>query len=89
VLSPDVIACFQKNELKVFDLRRDLARVACPTLIIGGEEDPQTPIESQADIAAGIRPDLVRFERIPNAGHGARGDDPNRMLGLIREFIRS
>jgi proline iminopeptidase len=87
--SRDVIRHFQENELKVFDLRPDLHRIACPTLVIGGEDDPQTPIESQADIAAGISTELVRFERIPNAGHGARGDDPGRMFGMIREFIVS
>jgi proline iminopeptidase len=89
VLSSNVIAHFQNNELKTFDLRSELARIGCPTLVIGGEEDPQTPIESQADIAAGISQTLVRFERIPNAGHGARGYDPGRVFGMIREFILS
>jgi pimeloyl-ACP methyl ester carboxylesterase len=45
-----------------------------------------TPIEAQADIAARIRNDLVRFERIPGAGHGPQLDDPG-VYDLIREFI--
>jgi proline iminopeptidase len=89
IRSQRVITYFYDNEMKTFDFREDLARIACPTLIIGGEEDPQTPIEGQADIAAGISPELVRFERIPDAGHGARGADPSRALNLMREFILS
>jgi pimeloyl-ACP methyl ester carboxylesterase len=33
----------------------DLHRIQCPTLVIGGEDDPMHPIESQADIAAAYR----------------------------------
>ena len=47
----------------------DLARVQCPTLVMGGEEDPMTPIECQADIAAALTPHLVRFERFAACGH--------------------
>jgi proline iminopeptidase len=69
-----------------FDMLADLARIQCPTLVIGGEDDPITPIESQEDIARAIPQHLVRFERVPNAGHGAFRDDP-RVLDVIRDFI--
>ena len=32
----------------------DLARVQCPALVFGGEDDPMVPIEFQADIAAAL-----------------------------------
>ena len=71
-----------------FDLLADLAKVQCPTLVLGGEDDPITPIESQEDIARALPQHLVRFERFAHAGHGAFRDDP-RGYGVIRDFILS
>ncbi len=71
------------------DLLPGLAAVRCPTLLIGGEDDPVTTIEDMADIAAAISPELVRFERIPNCGHGPFFDRPDETLAFIREFIVS
>ncbi len=69
-----------------FDLLADLARIQCPTLVLGGEADPITPIESQEDIARAFPQHLVRFERFANAGHGPFRDDP-RAYEVIRDFI--
>lgn len=71
-----------------FDLIADLANVQCPTLVLGGEADPITPIESQEDIARALPPHLVRFERFADAGHGPFRDDP-RAYDVIREFLLS
>lgn len=75
------------GEGHTFDMRGDLAKISCPALVIGGEEDPQTPIEGQEEIAAGIRPDLVRFARIADAGHGPYRDEPETVFAIMREFI--
>jgi|CXWL01.1.fsa_nt_gi proline iminopeptidase len=69
-----------------FDLLADLAKIQCPALVLGGEEDPITPIESSEDIAAAIPAEWVRFERFANAGHGVFRDDA-RGYEVIREFI--
>lgn len=71
-----------------FDMLADLARIQCPTLVLGGEEDPITPIESSIDIAAAIPAQYVRFERLADCGHGVFRDDP-RGYEIIREFIES
>ena len=52
-----------------FNMFPDLHRIRCPTLVMGGEDDPMHPIESQADIAAALPPHLVRFERFADCGH--------------------
>ena len=66
----------------------DLDRIQCPTLVIGGEDDPIHPIESQADIAAALPPHLVRFERFANCRHACVPDAPERVaLAAIRDFI--
>jgi pimeloyl-ACP methyl ester carboxylesterase len=61
--------------------------VQCPTLVMGGEEDPMTPIECQADIASALPQHLVRFERLAGCGQAVIPDAPARALAIIREFI--
>lgn len=69
-----------------FDLHDDLGKIRCPTLVLGGAEDPMTPIECQQDIAAAIPPRWVKFVRFDAAGHGAFRDDP-AAFDTIRRFI--
>ena len=70
-----------------FNMFPDLHRIQCPTLVMGGEDDPMHPIESQADIAAALPPQLVQFERFANCGHAVVPDAPERAMALLREFI--
>ena len=53
----------------------------------GGEGDPMTPIECQADIAAALPAHLVRFERFPDCRHAVMPDAPERAMAVIRDFI--
>jgi proline iminopeptidase len=64
-----------------------LARIKCPTLVMGGEDDPITPIADSEDIVAALPRPLVRFERFAAAGHGIVNDAPERFLAVVREFI--
>jgi proline iminopeptidase len=67
---------------------KQLDRIKCPTLIVAGEDDPITPIADMEDIAAAIRPDLVRLERFAGAGHGVYRDRPDAFFSILRDFIR-
>jgi proline iminopeptidase len=73
--------------LWTFDLFPALSRIACPTLVMGGEDDPMVPIECQADIAAALPAHRVRFERFAGCGHGIVGDAPMRAMEVIRDFL--
>ena len=86
---PAVLQWFTRpgGEVTSFDLVPDLHRISCPTLVMGGEDDPMTPIACQVDIAAALRPDLVRFERFADCGHGVVSDQPERAFAVIRDFI--
>lgn len=75
------------GEGHTFNFLPDLSRVRCPTLLLGGEDDPMTPIECQADIAAALPAHLVRFERFPGCGHAVLPDAPERALAMIRDFV--
>src|SRR5262249_24134838 len=88
--NPEVLRWFTRpgGEDHTFNLVADLGRIVCPTLVVGGEDDPMTPIECQADIAAALPPQLVRFERFSACGHGVVPDAAERALALIRSFIR-
>lgn len=75
------------NEQGRFDFRAALGAVNCPVLVMGGEEDPITPIAFSETIAACLPPESVRFKRFAGCGHGIVGDDPEAAFATIREFI--
>jgi proline iminopeptidase len=86
VRKPEVAEHFRTGELLKMDYLHALASIRCPTLVIGGEEDPQIPIQDQVDIANALPPHLVQFHRVPNAGHVVFHDAPASM-DLARKFI--
>jgi pimeloyl-ACP methyl ester carboxylesterase len=75
------------GESHSFNMLADLGRIQCPTLVLGGEDDPIHPIESQADIAAALPSHLVQFERFANCRHAVVTDAPERAMAVIRDFI--
>ena len=91
VLRPEVNIWFTRSggEGRTFNLLPELQRVQCPTLVLGGEDDPMCPIECQEDIAGALPAHLVRFERFAGCGHGVVADAPERAMAVLREFIGS
>ena len=86
---PEVTRWFLREggEGHTFNLFPALSEIRCPTLLMGGEDDPMVPIECQADIAAALPAPLVRFERFAGCGHGVLADAPERAMAVIRSFI--
>jgi pimeloyl-ACP methyl ester carboxylesterase len=86
---PEVLRWFTRpgGESDSFDMSGDLHRIRCPTLVLGGEDDPIHPIESQADIAAALSAHLVQFARFENCRHAVMTDAPERTISVIRDFI--
>ena len=89
VRHPEVTRWFTRpgGEAHTFNLFPALSRVQCPTIVLGGEEDPMTPIECQAEIAAALPANIVRFERFPECGHAVLPDAPERAMAVLRDFI--
>jgi pimeloyl-ACP methyl ester carboxylesterase len=92
---PDVIARtllkrevgqhFFRDESFTLDLFPELPNITAPTLILGGELDPITPVADAEDIAAAIpHATLHIFEA---AGHGVFRDKPDEAIDLIRRFV--
>jgi proline iminopeptidase len=89
VARPHVLQWFTRpgGESRSFNFLSDLHRIQCPTLVLGGEDDPIHPIESQADLAAALPPHLVQFERFAACRHACIQDAPEQTLAAIRGFI--
>jgi proline iminopeptidase len=87
--NPALIPWFERpgGEGAVFNLRTALAAVACPTLVMGGEDDPITPIAEQQDIVAALPPGLGRLARFAGCGHGVWRDDPEGAYRTIAGFL--
>jgi proline iminopeptidase len=71
------------------DLRKDLKKITCPTLLLAGEQDPITPTELSEEIAHSLGSKVVRLERLPGCGHPVFKDDPDRSIAVIRDFVQS
>ena len=75
-----------RNEMLEMDLRPGLAAIACPTLVMGGAEDPVTPVICSQELAAAMG-DTARLEIFEGCGHGAYRDDPDGAEQLLRSFL--
>lgn len=84
-LKMDVGNHFFRNEGFVVDLFPELPNIRCPTLVLGGELDPITPVADSQDIAAAIPQAEVRI--FEGAGHGVFRDQPEEAVAVIREFV--
>ena len=84
-LKPQVGNHFFRNEGFTLDLLPELAAIRCPTLVLGGELDPITPVADSEDIAAAIPDAELRI--VEGAGHGVFRDKPEEALAIIREFV--
>jgi pimeloyl-ACP methyl ester carboxylesterase len=89
MIRPEVLHWFTRpdGESHRFNMLADLARIRCPTLVLGGEDDPIHPIESQADIAAALPAHLVQFERFADCRHAVVPDAPERAMAVLRAFL--
>ncbi len=72
-----------------FDMRPDLPRITCPTLVIVGEDDPITPPVCAQTIMSQLAPGVGRLESFPNAGHGVGEDGGDAYWTLLRQFIEN
>jgi len=94
VLPPDEAEWRLVRALMDYDPRRALERIRVPVLAIFGAEDPLTPVaDSVAVFEDAVRPELLRVEVFPDAGHRlAVGDPPpfvEGYLDMLAGFVAS
>jgi 3-carboxy-cis,cis-muconate cycloisomerase/3-oxoadipate enol-lactonase len=71
--------------LAVMDLRDGLSRIAAPTLVVAGADDPATPPPKAEEIAAAV-PD-TRLEVVPGAAHLANIEQPEQVTRLLLDHF--
>jgi len=69
------------------DLRGELARITAPTLVIAAAEDPSTPPEHSAMIAAGVPG--ARLEVLPQGAHLVAVERPDEVTVLIDRHLEA
>jgi pimeloyl-ACP methyl ester carboxylesterase len=69
------------------DSRPDLARIKCPTLVLGGQQDAITPPEVLHEIAAGIAGAELRL--IDHCGHLAPLEQPEAVTAALADWLRA
>jgi pimeloyl-ACP methyl ester carboxylesterase len=69
------------------DLKQVMPKIACPTLLIWGENDTATPLSDAKEMEKLI-PDagLVSF---PGCGHYSFLDNPYQFASVLRSFINA
>jgi 3-oxoadipate enol-lactonase len=73
--------------LRDADLEGEARAVACPTLVLCGDQDVATPPELGRSLAAAIRD--ARFELVQAAGHLPNIEQPDTVAARLRAFVRS
>ncbi len=68
------------------DLTEDLKKIICPTLIITGEDDKETPVEFGKRMQSLIH--NSRFIILANAGHFSFLDQSDEFLRVIENFTK-
>ena len=73
------------DALAGFDLRAELHRITAPTLVVGGREDPATPVAHARELVDGI-PGASLLE-IAAASHLAPAEQPAAVLAALQRHL--
>jgi len=82
---PEVNIHFMSGEAKSLDLRAELGRISCPTLVLAGAHDPLLPRHLREELANAIP--NAQLEVIEEASHDVFADDPGRTYSCLRAFL--
>jgi pimeloyl-ACP methyl ester carboxylesterase len=69
------------------DSRRDLPNIACPTLVLCGREDAQTPLPLHEEMASLIPGSRLRV--IEECGHLSTLERPEAVTAALREWLQT
>ena len=82
-IAPSLQAVMNRRQFRA----EEMAAIACPTLIITGEDDTPQPPHNSASLIAGIRD--ARHINIPGAGHSSCLETPEAVTAAMQEFLQS
>lgn len=70
-----------------FDVREELRRITCPTLVLCGNDDPMTPVLASEEIMSLLPGGVGRLELFDDCGHGSFRDQPECTEAVVRAFL--
>ena len=82
---PEAFVRQQTAIMNRIDSRPGLAAIACPTLVLVGEQDVLTPPDRAAEIAAGIRGAAQVV--VPDCGHLSTLEQPQAVTQALTNFL--
>lgn len=85
--TPQGIAAASRGMAVRVDASDLLPKIACPTLVISGEEDALIPPQVSREYAARIPG--AQFALIPHAGHLSNLEQPQIFIQTIRQFLQT
>lgn len=71
--------------LQGLDLRPELPRIQCPSLVVAAENDATFPPEHSRALAAGIPG--TRLEIVPGTAHGLAIEHASLLLPILQDFL--
>jgi 3-oxoadipate enol-lactonase len=80
ILARQMTACIEH------DARDRISRIAAPTLVLAGKEDPFVPFSLSEELAASIP--NARLEVLDGGGHGFSGATAEKFNRAVLEFLR-
>jgi len=85
IVNLQVLSHFATNIHPTFYFSAGLPRIACPTLVLGGDDDPVCPLVGTKEIASGIGDNarLVTYA----GGHGMPTEQKDEFFALLAAFV--
>ena len=83
--TPEGVAAAQRGMARRTDSVPTLSRIACPTLVLHGEEDQLMPFAEAQRMAQGVK--AARLVRIPAAGHLPNIEAPGPFNTALSQFF--
>ena len=87
IKSPEVSAHCYTPDARSFDPWSLIETVACPVLVLAGEDDPICPLPVVEEMVSQLPAETTRLIRLPGAAHTIFRDRPDLAFPVIREFI--
>jgi len=75
------------NSAETFDIRKDIERITCPTLLIAADEDYLTPIKNQQELHRLMKESELVI--LPGVGHASMYEKPLLFTTLVIGFINA
>lgn len=84
----EVARFYNGGEARTCNLLPDLRNVKCPTLVMGGTDDPITTIDDALDIVRALPAETTTFAPLPGCRHGPMREAPDITTGILRAFLK-